>query len=168
MRFRGADHPPRYWRPGEGEALAAAAGLDVEDAFPVTFAYKYPDEVAMQDAMLAAGGAAKDAGPEQEPALRAAIRASRIVSAISGARSASTRVVRSTFSRMSEMAFWLRSLSSSVRRSVRRWMRSSSSGALLRRAPRPPGLSPRCATPWPPCAVPCREPGDGAPRRGWS
>jgi SAM-dependent methyltransferase len=60
-----------YWRPGIAEAIAAQAGLDVTDAFDVTWAYAYPDAQALQDAMLAAGGAAAIAGPEREPALRA-------------------------------------------------------------------------------------------------
>ena len=72
------------------------------------------------------------------PALRAAIRASPIASARSGARSASTFVVRSRFSRMSAIEFWFLSLSNSVSRSVRRWMRSINSGALLSSAPSPP------------------------------
>jgi hypothetical protein len=40
---------------------------------------------------------------------------------------------------MSAIAFWFLSLRSSVRRSVRRWMRSISSGALLSNAPSPLG-----------------------------
>ena len=48
------------------------------------------------------------------PAWRTAMRASDIAWPSSGARSASTWVVVSTFSRMSEMAFWFLSLSSSV------------------------------------------------------
>ena len=75
------------------------------------------------------------------PALRTAMRASAMASARSGARSASTSVVLSTFSRMSEIAFWFLSLSNSVSRSVSRWMRSISSGALLSRAPSPPELA---------------------------
>ena len=63
-----------------------------------------------------------------------------MASARSGARSASTLVVLSIFSRMSAIAFWFLSLSISVRRSVSRWMRSISSGALLSSAPSPPEL----------------------------
>ena len=46
-------------------------------------------------------------------------------------------VVLSTFSRMSEIAFWFLSLSNSVSRSVRRWIRSISSGALLSERAKP-------------------------------
>jgi hypothetical protein len=57
------------------------------------------------------------------------------------ARAARTSVVFSAFSRMSAIEFWLRSLSSSVSRSVSRWMRSISSGAEFNNAPRPPELA---------------------------
>ena len=50
-------------------------------------------------------------------------------------------VVASIFSRMSAIEFWFLSLSSSVSRSVSRWMRSISSGALLSRALMPPELA---------------------------
>ena len=42
---------------------------------------------------------------------------------------------------MSAIEFWFLSLSSSVSRSVSRWMRSISSGALLSRAPSPPDVA---------------------------
>jgi SAM-dependent methyltransferase len=70
--FRGEDHRS-YWRPGIGEEIARTAGLEVSDAFDVTFAYRYADEAATLDAMLAAGGAAAVAGPEREPEMRAAL-----------------------------------------------------------------------------------------------
>ena len=61
-------------------------------------------------------------------------------------------VVASIFSRMSEIAFWFLSLSSSVSRSVRRWMRSISSGALLSSAPMPPEVA---GTTGQPCGPSC-------------
>ena len=56
------------------------------------------------------------------------------------------------------MAFWFLSLSSSVSRSVRRWMRSISSGALLSSAPRPPELAGITGQPCGPACVIGRAP----------
>ncbi|HYI18910.1 MAG TPA: class I SAM-dependent methyltransferase, partial [Solirubrobacteraceae bacterium] len=82
FRPRGDDgEEVRYWRPGMVEELAAAAGLRVLEAFTCTTAYEYPDEERFLRAMLAAGGAARVAGPEREPELRAAL-----VEAMSGCR----------------------------------------------------------------------------------
>ena len=63
---------------------------------------------------------------------------------------------------MSEIEFWFLSLSSSVSRSVSRWMRSISSGAALSSAPRPPELAgmtgqpcgPTWVSGWPPLTAP--------------
>ena len=74
FRPRGADgEEVRYWRPGMVEELAAAADLRVVEAFTCTTAYDYPDEERFLRAMLSAGGAARVAGAEREPALRAAL-----------------------------------------------------------------------------------------------
>ncbi len=59
---------------------------------------------------------------------------------------------------MSEIEFWFLSLRSSVSRSVRRWMRSISSGALLSNAPRPPELAGTTGQPCGPCCVIGRAP----------
>ena len=61
----GEDSRP-YWRPGIVAELVAHAGLNVEAAFDTTWAYAYPDDNALLDAMLAAGGAGAVAGPERE------------------------------------------------------------------------------------------------------
>ena len=82
FRPRGADgEEVRYWRPGMVEELAASAGLQVVDAFTCTTAYEYADEERFLRAMLSAGGAARVAGPEREPVLRAAL-----VEAMAGCR----------------------------------------------------------------------------------
>lgn len=72
MAFR-PDAERTYWRPGIAEELVAQAGLALERSLDVTWAYAYPDDAAMLEAMLAAGGAGAIAGPEREPELRAAI-----------------------------------------------------------------------------------------------
>jgi ubiquinone/menaquinone biosynthesis C-methylase UbiE len=71
--FRGGGHGT-YWRPGIAEQMAREAGLTITHAFDTAFQYRYADEDAALDAMLAAGGAAVVAGPEREPDLRAGIR----------------------------------------------------------------------------------------------
>jgi SAM-dependent methyltransferase len=74
FRPRDADgEEVRYWRPGMVEELAAAAGLEVIEAFTCTTAYEYADEEGFLRAMLSAGGAARVAGPEREAELRAAL-----------------------------------------------------------------------------------------------
>jgi hypothetical protein len=73
-RYRG-ETEQAYWRPGITEEIAARAGLEVRESFDLTWAYAYPDGAALQEAMLAAGGAAAIAGPEREAALRADILA---------------------------------------------------------------------------------------------
>ncbi len=65
--------PESYWRPGIVEELVPAAGLTVERSLDTTCAYRYADDAALLEAMLAAGGAGAVAGPEREPELRAAI-----------------------------------------------------------------------------------------------
>jgi SAM-dependent methyltransferase len=73
MAFRPAEQAEEdYWRPGIVEELAAAAGLTLDSAFDSTWAYTYPNDAALGDAMLAAGGAALVAG-DREPELRANI-----------------------------------------------------------------------------------------------
>ncbi len=71
--FRGEDHRS-YWRPGIAEELAVQAGLTLDHAFDCTWAYEYPDQEALVDHMLAAGGAGYIAGPEREGEMRSAIR----------------------------------------------------------------------------------------------
>jgi SAM-dependent methyltransferase len=71
----------QYWRPGIVDELAAEAGLVVERSFDTTYAYSYADAEALGDAMLAAGGAAAVAGPDNEAALRA-----DIIRALAGSR----------------------------------------------------------------------------------
>jgi ubiquinone/menaquinone biosynthesis C-methylase UbiE len=71
--FRDATEEEGYWRPGIVEELVPQAGLTVDHSFDTTWAYRYADDDALADAMLAAGGAAAVAGPEREPELRAAI-----------------------------------------------------------------------------------------------
>jgi ubiquinone/menaquinone biosynthesis C-methylase UbiE len=70
--FRDETHRS-YWRPGAAEAIAKRAGLAIADAFDVRSPYVYPDEDAMLDAMLAAGGAALAGGPERAGEVRAAV-----------------------------------------------------------------------------------------------
>src|ERR687898_1353554 len=82
FRPRGEDgEEVRYWRPGMVEELAAAAVLDVVEAFTCETAYAYRDEEHFLAAMLAAGGAGAVAGPDREPELRAAL-----VAALAGSR----------------------------------------------------------------------------------
>jgi len=69
-RFREAE--AEYWRPDAIELLLPQAGLRFERAFDVDCTYRYPDEAALGEAMLAAGGAGRLAG-EHAGALRAAI-----------------------------------------------------------------------------------------------
>jgi SAM-dependent methyltransferase len=71
--FRSEETKERYWRPGIVEELAREAGLTVDDSFDSTWAYQYPDDHALTDAMLAAGGAGAVAGPKREQEMRAAI-----------------------------------------------------------------------------------------------
>lgn len=73
LPFRSGGREQAYWRPGVAEELAAQAGLAVDHAFDSTWAYEYPDDAALLEAMSAAGGAAAIAGPRREPELRAAI-----------------------------------------------------------------------------------------------
>src|SRR3954454_22814988 len=53
-----------YWRPDAIESLLPDAGLKLEDAFDVTWAYEYADDASLIEAMLAAGGAAAVAPDE--------------------------------------------------------------------------------------------------------
>src|SRR3954453_6261834 len=54
----------QYWRPDAIESLLPDAGLTLEDAFDVTWAYEYADDASLIEAMLAAGGAAAVAPDE--------------------------------------------------------------------------------------------------------
>ena len=71
----------QYWRPGIVDELATAAGLEIERSFDTTYPYVYPDADALGEAMLAAGGAAAVAGPDNEAALR-----QDIIRALAGSR----------------------------------------------------------------------------------
>jgi SAM-dependent methyltransferase len=73
----------QYWRPGVVDEIATAARLRIERSFDLTYAYTYANEDALADAMLAAGGAAAVAGPDNEPALRR-----DIIRALAGSRQA--------------------------------------------------------------------------------
>lgn len=64
---------PPLWKPGVLERVAAGAGLEPASAFDQRWAFHYPDDQTLARAMMAAGGLAERAGPEQVPALRAAI-----------------------------------------------------------------------------------------------
>ena len=69
-RFREAEE--EYWRPDAIELLLPDADLRLERAFDVDCTYRYPDEAAVGEAMLAAGGARQLAGARVDE-LRAAI-----------------------------------------------------------------------------------------------
>jgi len=81
--YRPGGTEEQYWRPGIVDEIAVAAGLRIESSFDVTYAYAYPDAAALAEAMLAAGGAAVVAGPDNEAALR-----EDIIRALAGARQA--------------------------------------------------------------------------------
>jgi SAM-dependent methyltransferase len=68
--YRPGGTEEQYWRPGIVDELAIHAGLTIERSFDTTYAYAYPDAGALAEAMLAAGGAAAVAGPDNEAALR--------------------------------------------------------------------------------------------------
>ncbi len=79
--YRPGGAEEQYWRPGLVDELAVAAGLTIEHSFDTVYAYAYPDADAVGEAMLAAGGAAAVAGPDNEAALR-----EDIISALAGSR----------------------------------------------------------------------------------
>jgi SAM-dependent methyltransferase len=79
--YRPGGTEEQYWRPGLLDELATAAGLEIDRSFDTTYAYSYPDADALGEAMLAAGGAAAVAGPENEAALR-----EDIIRALAGSR----------------------------------------------------------------------------------
>jgi SAM-dependent methyltransferase len=81
--YRPGGTEEQYWRPGIIDELAIAARLRIERSFDFTYAYTYANEDALAEAMLAAGGAAAVAGPENEAALRA-----DIIRALAGSRQA--------------------------------------------------------------------------------
>jgi SAM-dependent methyltransferase len=56
----------RYWRPDAIESLLPEAGLTLDQAFDLTWAYEYADADALVRAMLAAGGAGAIAPDEAE------------------------------------------------------------------------------------------------------
>ena len=132
----------KFWTPGRASAIIASRLFAARSTPAMRLAQVLGGRLALlvDQAVGAVGERLRRAG-RRSPALRAAMRASPMASARSGARSASTSVVRSTLSRMSAIEFWFSSLSSSVSRSVSRWMRSISSGAELSSAPSPPELA---------------------------
>ncbi len=67
--YRPGGAEEQYWRPGIADELAVAAGLSIERSFDCTWAYEYASDDELAEAMLAAGGAAAVAGPENEAAL---------------------------------------------------------------------------------------------------
>jgi len=79
--YRPGGTEEQYWRPGIVDEITAAAGLKIERSFDTTYAYTYPDADSLGDAMLAAGGAAAVAGPDNEAALR-----EDIIRALAGSR----------------------------------------------------------------------------------
>jgi SAM-dependent methyltransferase len=79
--YRPGGAEEQYWRPGIVDELAVEAGLTIERSFDITYAYEYADDDALAEAMLAAGGAAAVAGPENEAALR-----EDIIRALAGSR----------------------------------------------------------------------------------
>ena len=81
--YRPGGTEEQYWRPGMVDEIATAAGLRIERSFDTTYAYAYADDDALAEAMLAAGGAAAVAGPDNESALR-----EDIVRALAGSRQA--------------------------------------------------------------------------------
>ena len=81
--YRPGGTEEQYWRPGIVDEIATAAGLRIERSFDTTYAYSYADADALAEAMLAAGGAAAVAGPENEAALR-----QDIIRALAGSRQA--------------------------------------------------------------------------------
>jgi SAM-dependent methyltransferase len=79
--YRPGGAEEQYWRPGLVDELAVEAGLTIERSFDTTYAYAYADQDALAEAMLAAGGAAAVAGPDNEAALR-----EDIIRALAGSR----------------------------------------------------------------------------------
>ena len=72
---RPADAPPEpdYSQPGVLEGIAAAAGLEPQEAFDVSWAHEYPDEATMQNALVAPAGLALLLGPEREEQFKHAL-----------------------------------------------------------------------------------------------
>ena len=64
---------PDLSQPGALAALAREAGLTPEDGFTTSWAYAFPDERTLADAMLAPAGLALAVGPERADEVRAAI-----------------------------------------------------------------------------------------------
>ena len=64
---------PDLSQPGALEALATQAALTAESSFDITWAYEYPDEDTLGQALLAPAGLATLAGPEREQEVKAAI-----------------------------------------------------------------------------------------------
>ena len=69
----GAPPPPSLWEPGVLEQIATEAGLTPECAFDVSWAYEYPDEPTLAQAMLAPGLVVEAILAAGEPPVRAAI-----------------------------------------------------------------------------------------------
>ena len=51
----GAPVPPALWEPGVLESIAGQAGLTPRSAYDISWAFEFPDEVALARAMLAPG-----------------------------------------------------------------------------------------------------------------
>src|SRR6185437_7126756 len=81
--YRPGGTEEQYWRPGIVDEIATTAGLRIERSFDTTYAYAYANDDALAEAMLAAGGAAAVAGPDNESALR-----EDIIRALAGSRQA--------------------------------------------------------------------------------
>jgi SAM-dependent methyltransferase len=72
---RPADAPsePDYSQPGVLEAIATRAGLTPEQSFDAAWAYEFPDEDTLRQALVAPAGLAVIVGPEREEELGDAI-----------------------------------------------------------------------------------------------
>ena len=92
------DQPARteLSKPGVLEELAAAAGLEPQEAFDVTWSYEYADAQALADGMMAAGGASVWSGPSGSRTC--AVRSSSTFAPRRTARTAATASRTSTAS----------------------------------------------------------------------
>ncbi len=72
---RPADAPPEpdYSKPGVLEDIASKAGLEPESTFDSTWSFEFPDEEAVQRALIAPAGIAVLVGPDHENEVKAAI-----------------------------------------------------------------------------------------------
>jgi SAM-dependent methyltransferase len=65
-----APPPPKLWKAGVLEAIAAEAGLSPETAFEVSWAYEYPDQASLGRLLMAPAGIAELVGPSREAGMR--------------------------------------------------------------------------------------------------